>query len=457
VNPIRALLVIALVPALLGDSARAQDSPPLKVGVAQVDVTPDYPVRLSGFGFRRTESEGITHRIWAKALAIDDQTNGAAVVITVDNLGIPAEMTQEVARRLQAADGLSLPRLAITATHTHTAPMLTQVAPTLFGMPIPSDHQQRIDLYTRELTDRLEDVARAALKDLRPGRLEWTTGKVGFAKNRRTNGGPVDHDLPMMVVRGENGSTRGLWFSYACHCVTLSHNHISGDWAGSAQLEIQKRHPGAVVLASVGCGADQNPDSGVVGDKVAVADGQGVQIADEVDRLLATPLTRLTGPLAIKLKGVPLAFDKPRELAEWRERAKRDDAVGHHARVNLARLARGETLPTHIDYPIQTWLFGDALAMVFLPGEVVVDFSLRLKTEFDRRRLWLNAYANDSPGYIPSERILREGGYEGGDAMIYYDRPNRFAPGVEQRIIDVIHEQVPDSFKPPAKASGRIP
>lgn len=456
-NLVRGLLATALALALFGEPAHAQNSPPLKLGVAQVDVTPDYPVRLSGFGFRRSESEGITHRIWAKALAIDDQTNGPAVVITVDNLGVPAEMTQEVARRLKAAEGLSLQRLAITATHTHTAPMLTQVAPTLFGMPIPSDHQQRIDRYTRELTDRLEEVARAALKDLRPGRLEWTTGKARFAKNRRTDGGPVDHDLPLMVVRGEDGSMRGLWFSYACHCVTLSHNHISGDWAGSAQLEIQKRHPGAVVLASIGCGADQNPDSGVVGDKVAAADAQGAQIADEIDRLLGTPLTRLGGPLAIKLKGVPLLFDKPRELTEWQERAKRDDAVGHHARVNLARLERGETLPTHIDYPVQTWLFGDTLAMVFLPGEVVVDFSLRLKTEFDRHRLWLNAYANDSPGYIPSERILREGGYEGGDAMIYYDRPNRFSPGVEQRIIDVIHEQIPDWFRPPKGTDGSAP
>lgn len=50
----------------------------MKLGVTQVDITPDYPVRLSGFGFRRTESEGITHRIWAKALAIDDQVNGPA-------------------------------------------------------------------------------------------------------------------------------------------------------------------------------------------------------------------------------------------------------------------------------------------------------------------------------------------------------------------------------------------
>ncbi len=422
---------------------------PLKLGVGRIDVTPDNPVRLSGFGFRREESEGITQRIWAKALAIDDPGNGPAVVITVDNLGIPATMTQEVARRLQAATGLKLQRLAITASHTHTAPMLTPVAPTLFGVPIPTGHQLRIDRYTRELTDHLEQVALAALEDLQPGRLEWTTGQVGFAKNRRTAEGPVDHDLPLMVVRGEDGAVRALWFSYACHCVTLSNNRISGDWAGSAQLELERRHPGVVTLASVGCGADQNPDSGVTGNRVDVADSQGKQIADEVDRLLGTQLHQLTGPLAIRINGIPLAFDSPREHGEWEERGKRDDAIGYHARVYLARLDRGETLPDHIDYPIQTWLFGDSLAMVFLPGEVVVDYSLRLKQEFDPGRLWINAYANAAPCYIPSERILREGGYEGGGAMIYYDKPTRFAPGLEQKIIDTIHEQIPKEFTAP--------
>ena len=65
-----------------------------QVGVAQVDITPDYPVRLSGFGFRRSESEGVTQKIWAKALAISDGSNGPAVIVCVDNVGIPAYLTQ---------------------------------------------------------------------------------------------------------------------------------------------------------------------------------------------------------------------------------------------------------------------------------------------------------------------------------------------------------------------------
>src|SRR5205085_5229703 len=106
-------------------------------------------------------------------------------------------------------------------------------------------------------------------------------------------------------------------------------------------------------------------------------------------------------------------------------------------------------LKKKIRYPIQTWAFGDSLAMVFLPGEVVVDYSHRLKRELDGLRLWVNAYANDAPCYIPSERILKEGGYEGGGAMVYYDLPGPFKPGLEQPIIDAVRGQIGNTFRAP--------
>ena len=429
------------------------------VGVASVDITPDYPVRLTGFGFRRTESEGVTHRIHAKALAFSDAADkrNPAVLITVDNLAIPAYMTQEVARRLTEKAGLDPVRLAITATHTHTAPMLKNVAPTLFGLPIPDDHQQRIDRYTAELTDSLERVALAALSDLKPASIEFAIGSTDLAANRRTKGGPVDHDLPLLAIKSPEGALRALYLNYACHCVTLSDNKISGDWAGFAQESIQKNHPGAVALVSIGCGADANPTSGVTGNKADIAAAQGNQIAAEVSRLLKEKLTPITAPLATKLDTIELLFDTHPTRDEWQEKAKRNDATGHHARAQLAKLDRGEKLQTHLPYPIQTWTFGDQLAMVFLPGEVVVDYALRLKRDFDRSRLWINAYANDCPCYIPSERILKEGGYEGGGAMIYYDRPTRLATGVEQKIIDAVHKQLPDSFRAPKGTEGVAP
>ncbi len=439
---LRVLIVcVAVVP--WGEKVRAEA---MRVGVARIDITPEYSVRLNGFGFRRTPSEGVTQRIWAKALVIADPERGPAVLITADNLGVPADIVDAVAAQLAPAIGLRRDRLTITATHTHTAPMLHGIAPTIFGVEIPDEDQAAIDRYTLEFTDKLVAVALAAARDLQPARIEWGLGRVGFARNRRTPGGPVDHDLPVLVVRSLQGQPRAVWFSYACHCVTLSNNLISGDWAGFAQSEIELDFPGAIGLASIGCGADANPESGVTGEKADVARSQGREIADEIKRLLAAPLTEITERPEMQRAAIDLVFDSPRTRAEWEARSQQQDAVGHHARVNLARLDRGEALPTKIPYAIQTWRFGDQLALVFLPGEVVVDYALRLKSEFDRTRFGVVAYANDAPCYIPSERVLREGGYEGGDAMIYYDKPQRFASGLEQKIDDAVHAQLAPTF-----------
>jgi hypothetical protein len=445
------LFLIAAVLCLVAP-LRAADKPTrdYDVGVAQVDVTPTYPIRLSGFGFRRAESEGVTQRICAKALALDD--GAPAVLVTVDNLGIPARMVAEVAARLEKKTKLPRERLAITATHTHTAPMLTGVAPTLFGMPIPKEHQEHIDRYTSELTDKLEKVALAALSDRKPARLQWGIGQVGFAINRRTRGGPVDHDLPVLVVRDLKGKVRAIYVSYACHCVTLSNNKISGDWAGYAQESIHDDFPEAIALVSVGCGADSNPNSGVTGDKAEIASRQGAEIAREVKRLTGGSLTPVTGKIVASVRRFELPLAEPPSREQWEAKAKRTDAIGYHARVHLARLDRGEAPRTKIDYSVQTWQFGDALAMVFLPGEVVVDYSLRLKRELDGRRLWMNAYANDAPCYIPSERVLKEGGYEGGGAMVYYDLPAPFRPGMEAKILDAVHAQLDARFRAPLDA-----
>ncbi|MBL9166619.1 MAG: neutral/alkaline non-lysosomal ceramidase N-terminal domain-containing protein [Verrucomicrobiales bacterium] len=443
------LMLLAIHPAI--------PAAELQVGTARIDITPSYPIRLNGFGGRRTESEGVSQRIWAKALAFQDPATGPALIIAIDNLGVPDYIHQELTRRLAGPLGLKPERIALTATHTHTAPLLSRFTPTIFSVPIPPDHLARVDRYTGELIDAMERVALEAWRNLQPATLSYALGQVTFAANRRTKGGPVDHDLPVLAVRSRDGQLLAIYTSYACHCVTLSHNKISGDWAGYAQEEIERAFPGTLALTSVGCGADSNPSSGVTGDKVDIASAQGQQIAAEIQRLLKTPLKPLAGPLRAAMSRVILPFDKLPTRGELEEKAKRTDAVGYHARFNLAKLDRGEVLPAELPYTIQTWTLGNSLAMINLPGEVVVDYSLRLKREFDRTRLWVNGYANEAPCYIPSERILKEGGYEGGDAMIYYDRPTRFAPGLEQKIIDAIRGQIPADFLAPQGTDGTKP
>nr|MBA3482675.1 neutral/alkaline non-lysosomal ceramidase N-terminal domain-containing protein [Pirellulales bacterium] len=449
-------LLALLAARVSGAETPATDAQYL-VGVAKVDVTPAYPVRLNGFGNRRDESEGITQRIWAKALAIGSDEEKPVILITLDNLGIRMPMADEVAARLAKKAGIERARVAIAFSHSHTTPKVVGACDTIFSSPIPPEHQAHVEQYTRELTDALEKVALDALARRKPARLERAVGKVGFAKNRRPQGGPVDHDLPMLVVRSaDDDAIRAIYVTYACHCVTLSDNKISGDWSGFAQHAIEMKHPEVVALVSIGCGSDSNPSSGVTGDNTAAAAGQGAEIADEVERLLGGTLQPVTGPIFAKLDQIDLPLKPPPSRDELEKVAAAGGPAGYNAEFQLAKLDRGESLLTKIDYPVQTWAFGDSLSMVFLGGEICADYSVRLKKELDASRLWLHGYSNDFGCYIPSERLLKEGGYGGGGEIVYFALPNTLAPGLEQRIIDEVHKQIPPQFKnkAPAKADA---
>jgi hypothetical protein len=420
----------------------------LRVGVGKVDITPDYPIRLNGFGFRRAESEGITQRIWAKALAVSGRDEPPVVLLAIDSLGVRLPGVDEVARRLQLRFGIPRENIALTFSHSHTTPKVNGACDNIFSEPIPAPHQAHIDQYSQQLIEWLEQAAAAAIESRQPATLAWNVGKLALAKNRRTPNGPVDHDLPVLVARSADGALLAIYCSYACHCVTLSHNKISGDWAGYAQSSLEQRFPGCVALISIGAGSDSNPVSGVTGDKIDVAAQQGEELAAEVARVLDGDLRALPGPIAARFGSIRLPLNDPPTREQWQELAAKGGPPGYNAQTQLARLDRGEKLLDAIDYPMQSFSFGDQLFMVFLAGEVCVDYSLRIKQELAAGRVWVNAYANDFCSYIPSERLVKEGGYGGGAEIPYFALPATLRAGLEQRIIDEVIRQAAPVFHP---------
>ncbi|HEV7867889.1 MAG TPA: neutral/alkaline non-lysosomal ceramidase N-terminal domain-containing protein [Chthoniobacteraceae bacterium] len=448
-------ILASLVTCLSFVSANA--APLTPVGTARVDISPEQPVPLMGYAARAklpAPSE-VAQRIYARALAIGADPD-AAVLLTIDNCILPGTITNEVRRRLEEKGNVRTERVTLSVTHTHSAPCLTGAAPNIFGRDLTQEEQTAIDAYTQSLIQKLEQVALAALADRKPSTIAWGKGGVALAKNRRTAGGPVDHELPMLRVTSAEGELRAVLASYACHCTTLGgdFNAVHGDWAGVAAEAIERQHPGATALIAIGCGADANPDPrGTL--ELAIRHGQ--EIARETERLLTSELVPLQGAPECRLTTIQLPFQPHFSREEWQARAGSEGGVGYHARKWLARLDRGERLPATLPYPVQTWSFGDQLALVFLGGEVVVDYSLRLKRELHATRLWISAYCNDVPCYIPSRRILAEGGYEAESSLWYYDRPQRLAPETEDLIIQTVHELLPKSFAPPASAAMPAP
>ncbi len=442
---------------LIAATARGDEPALVPVGAATVDITPKTPVRLIGYASRKTESDGVESPLKVRAIAIGGDAEGPAILMAVDNCGVPATLSDDVAARLSKKVGVPRARIAVNSSHTHCGPCLSGPLTFQFGGPLAAEQQEHLDAYTRDLADAMETAALAALADRKPARLGWTRGTAGFAMNRRvmkegkaTNigvnpAGPVDQTVPVLRAVDSNGAIRAVVVGYACHCTTLGgeFNKICGDWAGYACEAIEREHPGATALVVIGCGADANPEPRRGPGRRQGATGRS--FAAEVARLLKGPITPLPGRVDADFRRIELPFGTPPTREHLTAEAKKPGPPGYWAKVHLD-LLDGPGLPKTLTYPVQTWRFGDALAIVFLGGEVVVDYAIRINRECDANRLWIAAYSNDVPCYIASKRVLSEGGYEADSSMIYYGRPSRFAPAVEDLILETVHELLPNSF-----------
>jgi hypothetical protein len=319
---------------------------------------------------------------------------------------------------------------------------------------LPPGQAERIDRYVAGLQEKLVTLIGRALADLKPARLGYSHARCGFAMNRRflspkgyqiaaNPDGPVDHAVPVLRVEGTDGKVRALLFGYACHNTTLGQNYyqVCGDYAGFAQRDLKADHPGAVALFLTGCGGDQNP---YPRGTLEQAKQYGRALANAVEAALLPPPKPVRGPLRTVLDEVTLDFAPPAGRDDLLKQAESADQFERRkARVLLDELEKTGRIKSTYAYPVQVVQFGGDLTLVALAGEVVVDYALRLKRELAAGpTLWVAGYTNDVFGYVPSLRVLKEGGYEGVGAMRMTRFPGPFAPSVEERIVGKVHELV---------------
>lgn len=426
---------------------RSED-PLWRAGAAKIDITPDQPMWMAGYGKRDRPASGELSRLWAKALVIEDAAANRGLLITLDLVGIDRKLSAAICSQL--ADRLHLERkqIAIATSHTHSGPVVGRNLAPLHYLLVDSQQQALIDAYAAQLQRSIVSVAESAVQKLAPAQLSWGSGRSTFATNRRNNpsqtvvrrradgqlNGPYDHDVPVLAVRDSAGALKAVLFGYACHATVLDSYDWSGDYPGVAQRELEADHPDCVALFFAGCGADQNP---LPRRTVALVEHYGQRLATAVNEVLLTlEMSPVRGELKTSYQEIELPLDTLPTLEQISSDAKSGDKyVRARAQMLKEQLASGGSLSATYPYPIGGWHLGDEVQLVFLGGEVVVDYALRLKSELTGVRTWVAGYANDVMAYIPSRRVLREGGYEGGGAMVYYGLPTVWSPEVEEAII----------------------
>lgn len=441
---------MALSIALSNSPLRAAEGT-WKVGMARIEITPQKPMWLAGYGHRNRPADGKLTGLWVKVLALEAADGTRGVIVTSDLLGFPRAVYEAVYAELHKDPGLDQGQLVLTCSHTHSGPVLTGALYDCY--PLDDTQRSLIEDYSQKLVGKVVAAVRDAMAHMMPATLWTGQGSAAFAVNRRNNTeakvpklredgialkGPIDHDVPVLVVRTPDGAIRAVLFGYACHATTLDGYQWCGDHPGYAQLALEEKHPGLQAMFYIGCGADQNP---IPRRSVELCKKYGTMLATAVEEVLGGKLERLSPSLKTAFQQVDIGLEGIPTHQTLQAEAKQNVVYARRAERIGKLLDQHTPLATSTPIPVQAWKLGDRQLWILLGGEVVVDYALMFKKRYGRQT-WVAGYSNYVMGYVPSERVWKEGGYEANAFYVYGVAANRWAPDIQQKLTSAVDRLV---------------
>jgi Neutral/alkaline non-lysosomal ceramidase. len=421
-----------------------------RAGVSKCVITPETHMWMGGYAARNRPSDGKLHDLWAKALVLEDASHNRIIFVTTDLLGFKQSLTDSITTSLKALYGIPRSNIVLNSSHTHSGPVLAGALVDIY--PIDEDEKRKIALYSDRLVGQIVRIVGEAIADLEDAHVSAGAGVSRFQVNRRNNTesevarlnelkGPNDFTVPLIrVMDGYRRRMKAIIFGYACHPTVLSGYQWSGDYAGFAQLELESMYPDAQAMFMQGAGGDQNP---IPRRSVALARYYGKVLAAAVECAIEDNVFTTLEPVArTAYQEISLPFENTTDRAYLQAVLADSGSPAYFsawAKRLLSKLDSGQQLDTaYARYPVQCLRLGGQTIFA-LGGELVIDYALRIKERFGDET-FVFGYCNDVMGYIPSERILAEGGYEGEDSQKVFGLPAKWEPGVEARILNACQE-----------------
>lgn len=441
---IKTTLLFILIFSFLGTNAQ-RDHEGWKAGVARKVITPEQAMWMAGYASREEPAQGKLHDLWAKALVLEDADGKRAVMISTDLLGMTEEITGRIKTRLKEKFSLSTEQLMINSSHTHSGPVLHNALKDIY--PLDANEKEKIEKYTHWLEDQIVKLVGEAIRDVEPVEIFSKNGVARFQVNRRNNksptlhqqsdlNGPNDYAVPVIKVVNKSEKLKAIAFGYACHPTVLNGYQWSGDYPGFAQIELEGYYPGAIAMFFQGTGADQNP---LPRRTIPLAQQYGRILAAAVDRVLQEEMQQLSPKLitAYAELELPLA-DMPTKVELVQLTASESGWEQRWANRILGQMKSDRPFQTSYPLPMQWWQLGEQ-TIIGMGGEVVIEYAIKFKQLFGSD-IFVLGYTNDVMAYIPSKRILAEGGYEGKIAQRVYGLPANWSPNIENLIFDGIEK-----------------
>jgi len=444
------LLGVFLFVGCQNTGPQASTAAALRVGSAEIDITPPIGYRMAGY-FNERPSTGVHDPLHAKAIVFEQDGQQLALV-ACDLIGVPLNVTTNARARASQRTGIPVPNIVICATHTHTGPLYEGPLREYFHAAAlqkgQSDPQEKVD-YAAFLTERLVEVIAAAQLRRRPAQLQAGIAKQeGLSFNRRfwmKNGqvvfnpghlnpdivrpaGPIDPDVGIVLARGPGSAQpfAGLTV-FAVHSDTVGGTEYSADYSYFLEMTLRGAF-GPQYTSALGLGTCG--DLNHINVKEAPATRRKFEVTERIGSTLgkvvieqSKHLPVSTHPaLAARSTTLQVPFNQvtPEQVADARAVMEKFYDSGTPFLTKVAAVRTLDLADRGPLYPMEVQAFRlDAdTAIVCLPCEIFVELGLAIKQASPFRQTLVIEICNDRPSYVPTLKAFGEGSYEVTNARV---------------------------------------
>ena len=410
------IIMISFFPLLaIGQNAKS-DKTLVKMGASQINITPDKPTLMAGYGDRKTPFTGVHDSLYASALYFSSEKT-KALFITADLVGFSSKFIDIIKTMISSKTGIPLEDIMIAAVHNHGGPAL--------GTYRNETPQTGYD-YAAVLKEKLTNLAVDASKNPVPFHMGIGKGSCNLNINRRAEygdstiwlgrnpDGPCDHELDVVKFEDLNNKTIAVLVNWPCHGTASGGENylITGDWPGGAARYIKHQAGKDVVVAvTAGASANINPLYGPTKEFYEI-DAVGFHVGMEAWKTL-----NQTGTYPVKtLQATNTTTSFPGKKS----------SPGHLPQTTY------ESAPDR-EIRLSVLKVGD-LVLAGISGELFTEIGMEVKKQSPYSNTLIVTHCNGSSGYICTDKAFTEGGYE--------THSTGFMPGVEKPLINKFLEQI---------------
>ena len=412
-----------------------------KIGIASIDITPQHPVWMTGYGNRDHKSEGTYQSLIAGAISIAGDTD-EVLILTADLIGYDLAYAAAAKSRIAESTGLLPRQVVLTATHTHCAPFF-------YPMAMPGEPEKG---YAEFLLHQLVQVAVAAKNQQIEGTVRFSRGHSQFGVSRRlpdgkggvlfapNPDGPMDRDLDTLWFSNSHAELIGSLTIFGCHPTSRGGYMLGGDYPGFLCRALSEQTQAPSFFAT-GCAGNIRPwfkgeNNGFNTPSLEELEAASRRIADEVmqSQQDATPVH--TEGLSVTSEFHHLPYAELPDDATFRDKAENHtNPLIRQWASEMLTLSEAGGLPKSCPQEIQVVQFSEAIRAIFLGGEVLTEIGLHIKSALQPATTITVAYSNGLIAYVPSKETYDLGGYEVDGSHFYFLRPAPFAKNIEDLIV----------------------